>query len=63
MTDREKEEREKDRELGVKYRLEITQMMFVSGETGEIPHETTTLIEAIVREQVIEMVRPVCIPC
>jgi transcription initiation protein SPT3 len=29
-------------------------MMFTAGETTEVPHETTTLIEAIVKEQVIE---------
>lgn len=34
----------------------ITQMMFVSGETGEPSVETTTIIEEIVREQVVEMV-------
>lgn len=32
------------------------QMMFVSGETAEPSVETTTLIEEIVRQQVIEMV-------
>lgn len=32
------------------------QMMFVSGETAEPSTETTTLIEEIVRQQVIEMV-------
>ena len=31
--------------------------MFVSGETGEPSTETTGLIEDIVRQQVIEMVR------
>ena len=40
----------------------IIQMMFVAGETGEPSSETTTLIEQIVHEQVIEMVSPqVCI--
>lgn len=38
-----------------KYRLEIQQMMFVSGETNEAPVETTSLIEDIVRGQVIEI--------
>ncbi|KAL8822073.1 MAG: hypothetical protein Q9191_007184 [Dirinaria sp. TL-2023a] len=33
----------------------ITQMMFVSGETSEPSTETTTIIEEIVREQVVEM--------
>lgn len=32
------------------------QMMFVSGETAEPSLETTTLIEEIVRQQVVEMV-------
>ena len=36
----------------------ITQMMFVSGETAEPSPETTTIIEEIVREQVVEMVSP-----
>lgn len=35
---------------------ELQQMMFVAGETGEPSSETTTLIEQIVHEQVIEMV-------
>ena len=35
---------------------EIQQMMFVAGETGEPSSETTTIIEVIVHEQVIEMV-------
>ena len=39
-----------------KYRVEIQQMMFVSGETGEPSAETTMLLEEIVRSQVIEMV-------
>lgn len=33
-----------------------TQMMFVSGETAEPAPETTSLIEGIVQQQVIEMV-------
>ena len=37
--------------------LGITQMMFVSGETGEPSAETTTLIESIVQQQVQEMLR------
>lgn len=37
---------------------ELQQMMFVAGETGEPSSETTTLIEQIVHEQVIEMVSP-----
>ena len=41
-----------------KYRVEIQQMMFVSGETGEPSPETTGIIEEIVRGQVIEMVPP-----
>ena len=35
---------------------ELSQMMFVAGETGEPTTETTTLIEQIAHEQVIEMV-------
>ncbi|PYI29825.1 transcriptional regulator SPT3 [Aspergillus aculeatinus CBS 121060] len=38
-----------------KYRQEIQQMMFVSGETAEPSVETTTLIEEIVRQQVVEI--------
>ena len=38
------------------------QMMFVSGETAEASAETTTLIEEIVRQQVIEMVSAIQLP-
>ncbi|EAZ63198.2 predicted protein [Scheffersomyces stipitis CBS 6054] len=38
-----------------KYRVEIQQMMFVSGESNDPPIETTSLIEDIVRGQVIEI--------
>ncbi|KAI5858671.1 transcription initiation factor IID, 18kD subunit-domain-containing protein [Tricharina praecox] len=38
-----------------KFRLEIQQMMFVSGETGEPSPETTGIIEEMVRGQVVEM--------
>lgn len=38
-----------------KYRVEIQQMMFVSGEANDSPLETTSLIEDIVRGQVIEI--------
>lgn len=31
-------------------------MMYVSGETAEPSHETTGMVEEIVRQQVIEMV-------
>jgi hypothetical protein len=34
----------------------ILQMMYVSGETAEPPVETTSIMEDIVRQQVIEMV-------
>ncbi|KAF4979099.1 hypothetical protein FZEAL_4635 [Fusarium zealandicum] len=34
-----------------KYRQEISQMMYVSGETAEPPVETTSIIEDIVRQQ------------
>ncbi|KAI1268963.1 TFIID-18kDa-domain-containing protein [Xylariaceae sp. FL1019] len=40
-----------------KYRQEIQQMMYVSGETAEPSPETTAMIEEIVRQQVIEMLR------
>ncbi|POS87003.1 TFIID-18kDa-domain-containing protein, partial [Erysiphe pulchra] len=40
-----------------KYRTEIQQMMYVSGETAEASVETTGMIEEIVRQQVIEMLR------
>ncbi|KAI0202470.1 TFIID-18kDa-domain-containing protein [Astrocystis sublimbata] len=40
-----------------KYRQEIQQMMYVSGEPGECSTETTAMIEEIVRQQVIEMLR------
>ncbi|KAA6414791.1 MAG: transcription initiation SPT3 [Lasallia pustulata] len=42
-------------EKPAKYRLEIQQMMFVSGETAEASPETTGMIEEIVRQQVVEM--------
>ncbi|KAI9741422.1 MAG: Transcription initiation protein spt3 [Claussenomyces sp. TS43310] len=38
-----------------KYRAEIQQMMYVSGESAEPSHETTGMVEEIVRQQVIEM--------
>ena len=34
----------------------VTQMMYVSGETGEPSAETTGMIEEIVRQQVVEIV-------
>ncbi|KAF2753618.1 transcription factor spt3 [Pseudovirgaria hyperparasitica] len=40
-----------------KYRQEIQQMMFVSGETAEPAPEVTFLIEQIVQQQVQEMLR------
>lgn len=40
----------------IRLRAGFAQMMFVSGETAEPSQETTTLIEDIVRQQVIEMV-------
>ena len=36
-------------------------MMFVAGETGEPTTETTTLVEQIVHEQVVEMVRRILV--
>lgn len=44
-------------EKNAKYRQEIQMMMYVSGETAEPSAETTYLIEEIVREQVIEMLK------
>lgn len=38
-----------------KYRIEIQQMMFVSGETNDPPVETTSLIEDIVKSQVVDI--------
>ncbi|KAF2012017.1 transcription factor spt3 [Aaosphaeria arxii CBS 175.79] len=46
-----------DKDKLAKYRTEIQQMMFVSGETGEPSAETTTLIESIVQDQVQHMLR------
>ena len=40
-----------------KYRIEILQMMFVLGEANDPPVETTSIIEDIVRGQVIEILR------
>ena len=40
-----------------KYKTEVQQMMYVSGETAEASSETTRMIEEIVRQQVIEMLR------
>lgn len=36
------------------------QMMFVSGETADVALETTSMIESIVQQQVMEMVRSSC---
>ncbi|KIW05679.1 uncharacterized protein PV09_03542 [Verruconis gallopava] len=44
-------------EKTAKYRTEIQQMMFVSGETGEPSPETTMLVESIVQQQVMEMLK------
>ncbi|GME98498.1 unnamed protein product [[Candida] boidinii] len=51
--DKIRNEKEKNR---TKYRMEIQQMMFVSGETNDPPESTTTMIEDIVRDQVVELV-------
>lgn len=40
-----------------KYRSEITQMMYVAGETADSPLETTQIIEEVVREQVVEILQ------
>lgn len=37
--------------------LHFSQMMFVSGETADVALETTSMIESIVQQQVMEMVR------
>lgn len=37
-------------------------MMFVSGETGDPSQDTTTMIEGIVQQQVMEMVSRVIPP-
>lgn len=39
-----------------RYRIEIQQMMFVSGETKDPPESTTELIEDIVRDQVVHLI-------
>jgi transcription initiation protein SPT3 len=44
-------------EKTAKYKTEIQQMMYVSGETAEASSDTTGMIEEIVRQQVIEMLR------
>ncbi|KAL2142681.1 hypothetical protein VTI28DRAFT_836 [Corynascus sepedonium] len=46
-----------DKDKQYKYRQEIQQMMYVSGETGEPSVETTGIIEDIVRQQVIEILK------
>lgn len=46
-----------ERDKRAKYRSEIQQMMFVSGETGDTSPETTSLIESIVQQQVMEMLK------
>ena len=46
-----------DRQGTGKYRQEITQMMYVAGETADSPLETTQIIEEIVREQVVEILQ------
>jgi hypothetical protein len=47
--------------LRVKFHVLIDQtfqMMFVSGETADVAPETTSMIEFIVQQQVMEMVSP-----
>ena len=41
----------------------IVQMMFVSGEEADPSVQTTTIIEEIVREQVVELVSPKALVC
>lgn len=54
--DQDPEDIETMSEFRTRFAYIIHQMMFVSGETAEPSVETTTLIEEIVRQQVIEMV-------
>ncbi|KAK0255072.1 Transcription initiation protein spt3 [Friedmanniomyces endolithicus] len=42
---------------GPAYRREICIMMFVSGETGDVSQETTSIIENVVQQQVMEMLK------
>ncbi|EEH20155.2 hypothetical protein PABG_02414 [Paracoccidioides brasiliensis Pb03] len=49
------EDEETWEEWNARFTNTLSQMMFVSGETAEPSAETTTLIEEIVRQQVIEM--------
>ena len=49
-------ERQRWRRMLIK---DLSQMMFVSGETAEPSPETTGMIEEIVRQQVVEMVSPI----
>ncbi|KAJ2896505.1 putative spt3-like protein [Zalerion maritima] len=46
-----------EKERQYKYRQEIQQMMYVSGEAAEPTVETTGMIEEIVRQQVVEILR------
>ncbi|KAF1820716.1 SPT3, positive regulator of Ty transcription [Dissoconium aciculare CBS 342.82] len=46
-----------DKDKRAKYRGEIQQMMFVSGETSDASVETTSMIESIVQQQVMEMLK------
>ena len=52
----EDHEMEKEDISGGSFTNDIVKMMFVSGETAEPSPETTTLIEEITRQQVIEIV-------
>ena len=52
----EPEERESKGVFWVKLMIWFKKMMYVSGETAEPSHETTGMVEEIVRQQVIEMV-------
>lgn len=49
-------EMEKEDIFGGSFTNDIVKMMFVSGETAEPSPETTTLIEEITRQQVLEIV-------
>ncbi|KAI9674174.1 MAG: Transcription initiation protein spt3 [Caeruleum heppii] len=54
--DSDAEEEETKEEFKDRLTFLLVQMMFVSGETAEVSIETTSMIEEIVRQQVIEMV-------
>jgi hypothetical protein len=54
------EEKESKSVFMLRLTILLKKMMYVSGETAEPSPETTGMVEEIVRQQVIEMVRKVC---